>query len=184
MLRNLETKALPLEGALVITPQESKDERGCFFKYYAEEPLKKFGIALHFSEGYISVSKKNVLRGLHYQAAPFTQAKLVQCIHGAVYDVVVDLRKSSPTFRRWSGMVLSRENLAALYVPRGFAHGFVARTANATLLYHVDNLYSAQHGRGILWSDPELGIDWGVKAPTLNGRDRAWPLLSRAEFFD
>lgn len=115
--------------------------------------------------------KKRVLRGLHFQLPPFEQAKLVRVTRGKVYDVIVDLRKNSPTFGKWEGFKLSAENFEILFVPRGFAHGFVTLKENTEVIYKVDNLYSPKHDSGIIWNDPDLSIDWPIKNPVLSKKD-------------
>ncbi len=180
--RNLGVEKLPLDGALIIDPMESSDERGAFYKLFNAEMLKENGIRSHFCEQYISISKKGVVRGLHYQAGKSSQAKLVQCIKGEVYDVILDLRKSSLTFGKWSGIALSEKTRQTLFIPRGFAHGFAA-LSEATMNYLVDNHYSQKDDRGVRWNDPALSIDWKVDKPIVNEKDALLPLFKDAEYF-
>ncbi len=183
IIRELEGEKLLLKDAFIIKPQEFRDERGAFYKFYTEAMLKGFGMKPYFPEEYLAVSKKGVLRGLHYQSGQHAQGKLVRCTQGEIYDVILDLRKSSPTFGKWTGLVLSAQNMLNLFVPRGFAHGFVALTEGATMLYRVDNGYSPGNERGILWNDPQLKIKWGVAEPTVSEKDKKWPLFKDAECF-
>ena len=183
IVRKLGVEKLPLDGALIINPTESNDERGVFFKLFTEELLKENGISPHFCEQYISISKKGVVRGLHYQAGKSSQAKLVQCIKGEAYDVILDLRRSSPTFGRWTGVMLSEKTRQTIFIPRGFAHGFAALSEGATLHYLADNNYSQKDERGVRWDDPALAIDWKVGKPIVNEKDRLLPLFKDAEYF-
>jgi dTDP-4-dehydrorhamnose 3,5-epimerase len=122
-----------------------------------------------------------VLRGIHFQTPPFAQSKLVRVVRGSVYDVVVDLRKSSATFGRWFGVALSEENKKILFVPAGFGHAYCTMTADSEFLYKVDAYYSPSHDAGIRWNDPDIGIQWPVSAPTLSQKDLALPLLKEFE---
>ncbi len=184
IVRKLEGENLPLKDAFVLKPQEFRDERGTFYKLYTEAVLKEFGMEPYFPEEYLTVSKKGVLRGLHYQSGKYAQGKLVRCLNGEIYDVILDLRKGSPTFGKWTGIVLSARNMLSLFVPRGFAHGFVSLTEDAALLYRVDNGYSPDNERGVLWNDPQLGINWNVTNPTLSEKDKKWPLFKDADYFE
>jgi dTDP-4-dehydrorhamnose 3,5-epimerase len=175
----IETK---LEGVKVIEPQVYQDHRGFFMESYNEEAFNKAGIPHHFIQDNHSLSvEAGVIRGLHYQLDPKAQTKLVRVVSGAIYDVVVDIRKSSKTFGRWAGFILSESNKRQLVVPRGFAHGFCTLVPNTEVLYKVDELYSLENDRGILWSDSELGIDWPTSNPILSDKDKDHPLLIDAE---
>jgi dTDP-4-dehydrorhamnose 3,5-epimerase len=180
----LETEALQLKGAFIIRPLRFDDERGIFFKLYTKEILARFNVKPFFNEEYLSISKKNVLRGLHFQKGEFSQAKLVRCIRGEVYDVIVDLRKSSPTFSRWQGIKLSEENGVCLYVPRGFAHGFLALKDDSYVMYKADNDYKPESEDGIIWNDPNLRIDWGIANPILSDKDKTWKTIKEIEPFE
>lgn len=175
---------LPLKDAMLIKPRIFQDERGVFYKMYTDEMLGHRGHAPYFSEEYMSTSKKGVVRGMHYQVGESTQSKLVCCIRGSIYDAIVDLRKNSPTFGKWYGTVLSEENLSVLYVPRGFAHGFMALSENAAVLYNADNNYSPKDERGFMYSDPGVGILWPkIENVILSEKDRKWPGFSDCEKF-
>jgi dTDP-4-dehydrorhamnose 3,5-epimerase len=121
------------------------------------------------------------LRGLHFQIEPFAQSKLVRCIKGEIFDVAVDIRPGSKTFRKWFGVILSEENRRILYIPKGFAHGFVVLSEVAEVEYKVDNFYSPEHERGIIWNDPDIGIEWPIDNPILSEKDAKLPTLK--EFF-
>ena len=183
LVRTLEVEETPLKDAFIIKPLEFTDERGVFYKLFNEEILKEVGFTQNFPEQYISISKKGVLRGLHYQSGGFSQGKLIQCIKGEVHDVILDLRKKSATFGQWAGITLSQKNMHTIAIPRGFAHGFAVQSNEAVMLYHVDNHYSAAHERGVRWNDPSLGIDWKINKPILNEKDATFPLFKDAEYF-
>ena len=170
----------------IIVPKVFGDARGYFFESWNAEKYASCGIDCKWVQDNESKSRFGVLRGLHYQAAPYTQAKLVRVIEGAVLDVAVDIRKGSPTFGKHVAVELSAENKYQLFVPRGFAHGFVVLTESVTFAYKCDNNYMPSHERGIAFDDPELGIDWKVdlKEFILSAKDTANPSLADAEVFD
>ena len=130
-----------------------------------------------------SESAKGVLRGLHFQIEPHSQGKLVRALQGSIFDVAVDIRKSSPQFGRWVGVVLSAENRHMLFVPRGFAHGFLSLEDGTEVEYLVDNEYHNESERGIIWNDPKIGVEWPYGDPILNERDAGWPRLADAQLF-
>lgn len=157
----------------MIRPQVFKDDRGFFLETYSKKKFEEAGIAVDFVQDNHSMSaQKGVLRGLHFQKTPFSQAKLVKVTKGKVYDVIVDLRKDSPTFGRWQGFELSAENFLMLFVPRGFAHGFVTLEDNTEFQYKCDNFYASEYDSGIIWNDPDLAIDWPVSEPVLSEKDQ------------
>ena len=163
----------------VIEPDRFGDARGWFCETYNSERYKKAGITADFVQDNESFSSKGVVRGLHWQAAPYAQAKLVHVIHGAVWDVAVDIRKDSPTYGRHIAQVLSAENRLQLYIPRGFAHGFIVLEDNTLFSYKCDNLYNPQSERGMRFDDPALGIQWpdiGCEI-ILSEKDRKHPLF-------
>lgn len=149
-----------IDGVLVIEPKVFPDPRGYFFESYRKELFAKNGIKDDFVQDNYSSSTKGVLRGLHLQIEPRAQAKLIRVIRGSVYDVAVDVRKGSKTFGKYIGITLSAENKKMLYVPKGFAHGFLVLEEGTEFFYKVSNYYSPEHDRGILWNDPDLGISW------------------------
>ena len=172
-----------IEGVCVIEPDVHGDARGWFCEQYNAARYKAAGITADFVQDNESFSSKGVVRGLHWQAAPHTQAKLVRVAHGSVWDVVVDIRRNSPTYGRHVAVTLSAENRRQLYIPRGFAHGFVVLEDNTVFSYKCDNLYCPAAERGMRFDDPALGIDWpDIGVPlTLSEKDRRHPLLAAIE---
>jgi dTDP-4-dehydrorhamnose 3,5-epimerase len=165
-----------LPGVLIIKPQVFSDGRGYFFESYHRERYSQYGIRDGFVQDNLSYSVKDTLRGLHYQS-PHSQAKLVQVLSGEVFDVAVDIRSSSPTFGRWEGIILSSENRKQFYIPKGFAHGFCVLSDTAIFSYKCDDFYAPDCEGGVLWSDPDLGIEWPVNAPLLSEKDSRYPRL-------
>ncbi|MGN8845332.1 dTDP-4-dehydrorhamnose 3,5-epimerase [Niallia sp. HCP3S3_B10] len=172
-----------IEGLKVVEPKVFGDHRGWFMETYNEESFHKAGIDISFVQDNQSFSAtKGTLRGLHYQLNPKAQTKLVRCTKGAIYDVAVDIRKSSPTFGKWFGIELTAENKKQLLIPQGFAHGFMTITDDVEVQYKVDNLYAPDCDRGILWNDPAIGIEWPLDiTPVLSEKDEKAPLLEEAE---
>lgn len=178
-MKVIETK---LAGAVIIEPVIHGDNRGFFMESYNSNKLSEQGMHHTFVQDNHSLSvETGVIRGLHYQLNPKAQTKLVRVVAGAIYDVVVDVRRDSPTFGQWVGVHLSAENKRQLLVPQGFAHGFCTTAPNTEVLYKVDEFYSPEHDRGILWNDPALGIDWPTDNPILSDKDQKHPLLKDAE---
>jgi dTDP-4-dehydrorhamnose 3,5-epimerase len=169
---------------LILEPRVFGDERGFFYESYNERAFaEKTGVTTHFVQDNHSRSIKNVLRGLHYQIQQ-PQGKLVRVVVGEVFDVAVDLRKSSPTFGKWVGCLLSAENKRQFWIPEGFAHGFVVLSEVAEFLYKTTNYYAPQYERTLLWNDPDLAIDWSLQdEPILSAKDRAGQPLKMAEVF-
>ncbi len=163
---------LEIPDVILIEPQVFEDERGFFMESYKESDFKGFGIDKKFVQDNHSKSKKNVLRGLHYQLPPMEQAKLVSCVKGKVFDVAVDIRKGSPYYGKWIGEYLSEENKNMLFIPAGFAHGYLVMSEEAEIIYKVTKEYSPEHDRGIIWNDPEIGINWPIeKNPIISKKD-------------
>lgn len=161
-----------LEGVFLIKPDVFQDERGFFMETYSEKKLKEVGIVADFVQDNHSMSvTKGVLRGLHFQNPPHTQAKLVRVTKGAVFDVVVDLRKDSPTYGKWEGFELTANNFYMLFVPRGFAHGFVTLEDYTEFQYKCDNFYAPESEESLAWNDPGLNILWPIKDPILSKKD-------------
>lgn len=152
-----------IQGIVVIEPTVLRDKRGYFLESFNKNKFEKVIGKVSFVQDNESRSSKGVLRGLHYQKPPFTQAKLVRCIEGEILDIAVDIRKDSPTYGLYHSVVLSGENKKQLFVPRGFAHGFVVLSDSAVFSYKVDNTYAPDYEAGIKWNDKELGIEWGLK---------------------
>jgi dTDP-4-dehydrorhamnose 3,5-epimerase len=176
--------ATPLEGLLVLEPRVFGDERGFFYESYnARQFAEATGVTASFVQDNHSRSRKGVLRGLHYQIQQ-AQGKLVRVTDGAVYDVAVDVRKSSPTFGQWFGIALTSENKLQMWIPPGFAHGFVVTSDNAEFLYKTTDYWAPGHERAILWNDPAIGIQWPLDVtPMLSHKDQAAALLADAEVF-
>ncbi|BBH22700.1 dTDP-4-dehydrorhamnose 3,5-epimerase [Paenibacillus baekrokdamisoli] len=171
-----------LAGVKLIEPTVFHDQRGFFFESYNEILYKGGGIQSDFIQDNHSLSvESGVLRGLHYQLYPKAQTKLVRVSSGAVYDVVVDIRRGSPTFGQWQGFILSAANKRQLLVPKGFAHGFCTLVPSCEVQYKVDALYSKEHDRGIAWNDPTLAIDWPAAEVIVSDKDASHPLLAEAE---
>jgi len=173
-----------IADVLVLEPKVFGDARGFFFESYNRRVFEEAGIRADFVQDNQSKSEKNVLRGLHYQIQQ-TQGKLVRAISGRIFDVVVDLRRSSPTFGQWVGAELSSENHKMLWVPRGFAHGFAVLSESAEVAYKADAYYAPQWERSLLWNDPEIGIDWHLEGEAiLSAKDSAGKMLREAEVFE
>ncbi|MCT2534647.1 dTDP-4-dehydrorhamnose 3,5-epimerase [Aquibacillus koreensis] len=172
-----------LEGVLVFEPKVFGDHRGWFMETYSEAKFLEAGVDINFVQDNHSFSaSKGTLRGLHYQLNPKAQTKLVRCTQGAIFDVAVDIRKNSPTFRKWFGIELSAENKKQLLVPKGFAHAFITLADNVEVQYKVDELYSPENDRGIIWNDPQIGIEWPIDiTPILSEKDQKAPQLKDAE---
>ncbi len=179
MMKVLETK---LDGVYLFEPRVFRDGRGFFMESYNEREMKELGFSFRFVQDNHSLSVvAGTIRGLHYQEDPMAQTKLVRVIRGAIYDVAVDLRKDSPTFGKWVGVILSAENYRQILIPKGFAHGFCTLVGNTEVLYKVDQFYSPEHDKGIRWNDPEIGIDWPVSEPILSEKDMKHPFLREVE---
>jgi dTDP-4-dehydrorhamnose 3,5-epimerase len=169
----------PIAGIKLLQPTIFQDERGCFFESYNYETFKKLGIEDVFVQDNQSFSKKNVIRGLHFQIPPFAQAKLVRVIKGAVLDVAVDIRKTSSTFGQYFSVVLNEENQLQFYIPVGFAHGFAALEENTIFAYKCSNIYHKDSERSILFNDKDLNIHWNIDTPIVASKD-----LSAVNFKD
>jgi dTDP-4-dehydrorhamnose 3,5-epimerase len=161
-----------IEGLLVIKPDVFEDERGYFFESYNEKRFLLLGMDVKFMQDNESKSGKGVLRGLHFQVPPFEQGKLVRVIRGAVLDVAVDLRRSSPTYGKWASIELSEKNKWMYWIPAGFAHGFLTLEENTIFFYKCTQVYSKESEKGISWNDTDLKIDWGTANPLVSEKDR------------
>lgn len=176
-----------IPDVVIIDPQVHGDERGYFVETFRQDKLEEFlGFKINFCQDNESKSSRGVLRGLHYQLHPAAQTKLVRVIQGKVLDVAVDIRKGSPTFGQHVAVLLSGENKRQLFIPRGFAHGFVVMEDETTFAYKVDNYYSPENDSGLAFDDPELKIDWLIDQGELklSEKDTKQPLLSEARLFD
>ena len=165
-----------LEGVLIVEPAVFRDDRGFFMETYHQTRYSAGGIRRNFVQDNLSYSVQGTLRGLHYQVE-HAQAKLIQVIKGEIFDVVVDIRPASPTFGQWAGYRLSEHNHRQIFIPEGFAHGFCVLSPSAHCLYKCSDFYAPDDEAGILWSDPEIGIDWPVKDPIISEKDKNYPLL-------
>lgn len=178
---NFKFTKTAIEGIIIVEPKVFGDDRGFFMETYQSEEFAKGGITADFVQDNHSGSTKGVLRGMHYQIN-FPQSKLVRCISGEVFDVVIDLRENSPTYKKWEGVILSAENRKQLFVPKGFAHGFLVLSDTAELLYKVDDYYHPNDEGGIMWNDPEIGINWPISddfQPILSDKDKKHPPFNK-----
>ncbi len=180
----MEIIKTPIEGLLIIEPRVFKDARGFFVETYNEQRYREAGIDARFVQDNMSASCYGVVRGLHFQRPPFTQAKLVTCIEGCVLDVAVDLRTGSPTFGQHFAVELSADNYRQFFIPKGFAHGFSVLSERALFCYKCDELYHPEADGGILLSDPALAIDWRIPADQriLSEKDTKHPLLAELKW--
>lgn len=173
----MEVIELTIPAVKLITPRVFPDDRGLFMQSYHQDQYKEAGIDVSFVQDNRSRSSKGVLRGLHYQLE-HAQDKLVSVIRGKIFDVAVDIRHGSPTFGEWVGEILSDENHRQLFVPKGFAHGFLVLSDEVDLFYKCSDFYTPGDEYGIRWDDPQLGIDWPFKDVLLSGKDKQQPILS------
>lgn len=177
-MRFTQTK---LKGVYIVEPQVFGDNRGFFMESWSRRSFDEAGLHYDFVQDNHSFSAaKGTLRGIHFQRGDKAQAKLVRCCRGAVLDVAVDLRPSSPTYKEWVGVELSEENKRQVLIPRGFGHGFLTLSENVEFLYKVDYPYVPEADGGIRWNDPELGVNWGVDSPVLSEKDSKSPFLKDA----
>ena len=179
-----KVEELLLKGAFLINPLTYPDDRGEFSVLFTDDVLRGRGAGNCFAMGFLSTSKKGVLRGLHYQSGNAAQAKLVRCVEGEIYDVIVDLRKSSGTYGKWAGVSLSDKNMLCLFIPKGFAHGYLSMTDVSKVMYNVDAPYCPANETGIKYDDRDLKIDWPVKAAVLSKKDRLLPSFKECEKFE
>lgn len=171
-----------LDGVVIIEPDVFGDNRGFFMESWNKKKMEEVGLFYDFVQDNHSKSTvKGTLRGIHFQKGDKAQAKLVRCVKGAVFDVAVDLRKSSPTFKQWVGVELSEENKKQLLIPRGFGHGFITLTDDVEFLYKADNYYAPEADSGIRWNDPEIGIEWGIENPILSEKDKSNSFMNNCE---
>ncbi|SIR46911.1 dTDP-4-dehydrorhamnose 3,5-epimerase [Halanaerobium kushneri] len=171
-----------IDDLYIIEPQVFEDNRGWFMESYSAQKFKELGIDIEFIQDNHSLSKeKGVLRGLHFQLEPKAQIKLVRCTQGKIYDVTVDLREGSPTYKKWVGVELSAENKKQFLIPKGFAHGFLTLSENAEVQYKVDEYYAPEYDRSIRFDDPEISVDWDIDKPVLSDKDKNAPLLKNSD---
>jgi len=166
----------PLKGAYVIDPERLADERGFFARTWCRREFEEHGLNPGLAQCCLSYNhRQGTLRGMHYQAAPHAEEKLVRCTAGTIYDVIVDLRTDSDTFRRWFGVELSSANHRMLYIPAGLAHGFLTLTEGAEVFYQISEYYAPECARGVRWNDPAFGIRWPNEVAMISERDRTYP---------
>lgn len=172
----MEVDSGKLDGVLIFKPPVFRDERGFFQEIYHIDKYRAAGIKLAFVQDNFSFSKQHVLRGLHYQKR-HPQDKLVYVVAGEIFDVAVDIRPGSPTFGQWEGYILNEENRHQLFIPAGFAHGFVVLSESACVTYKCTDIYRPEDDCGIIWNDPAIGIDWPIESPSLSPKDAILPRL-------
>jgi dTDP-4-dehydrorhamnose 3,5-epimerase len=171
----------PLGGVYLVDVEKIEDERGFFARSFCQNEFKALGLDSSIAQCNMSFNRKRgTLRGLHYQASPHEESKLVRCSSGAIWDVIADLRSNSPTFGKWFSVELSASNRRALYVPSGFAHGFQTLADNSEVLYQMSTLYNSDSGRGIKWNDPYLSISWPLDVSAISPRDQSFPILTES----
>lgn len=167
-----------LTGSYIIEPEPRADERGWFARYYCKEEFNSIGHSAEWVQMNHSFTKtKGTIRGMHYQVRPYSEIKMLRCISGAVYDVIIDLREGSPTFLQWTGIELSSSNKKMLYIPAGFAHGFQTLEENTELIYHHSAFYTPGAEGGVRYNDPLIGINWPLPLAVISERDASHPLL-------
>jgi dTDP-4-dehydrorhamnose 3,5-epimerase len=169
-------KETMLPGAYVVELDKREDDRGFFARAWCAKEFAAHSLTSHVVQANTSFNKKmGTLRGMHYQIVPHPEAKLIRCIRGSIYDVIIDLRPSSPTCKRWIGVELSAKNRSMLYVPENFAHGFITLEDDTEILYLVSDFYSPECERGVRYNDPAFGIVWPVKVQVISSKDQTWP---------
>lgn len=174
-------RSLSIPGVIVVEPKKFPDSRGYFMETFKRSDFAAAGIREEFVQDNYSVSASATLRGLHYQKQPHSQGKLVWCLKGAIFDVAVDIRKESPTYGKWVSCELTSDNSHMIYVPPGFAHAFLVLSETAAVLYKCTSEYAPDADRGIMWNDPDIGIQWPIKNPILSEKDAKHPPLKLAD---
>jgi dTDP-4-dehydrorhamnose 3,5-epimerase len=169
----------PIPGAYVIEPEQKEDDRGFFARIWCAEELRQQGLKTDLVQSNVGYSyRKGTLRGLHYQRSPHAEVKIVRCTNGAVFDVIVDVRRESPTYKAWYGIELSRENRKMVYVPEGCAQGYITLTDDAEIDYHTSAFYAPESATGVRYDDPAFGIEWPIGVSVISPQDQRWPYLS------
>jgi len=169
-------KPTDLAGAFLMEPERHADVRGYFARTYCEKEFTDHGLEPHITQCSVSFNHRSrTLRGMHYQLAPFEEVKVVRCNRGAIYDVIVDLRRDSPSYKKWFGARLDEANGNMLYIPKGFAHGFLTLADNTEVFYQMSQVFSAEHARGVRWNDPAFSIQWPEPVEIILDRDRNYP---------
>jgi len=172
----------PLEGAYLVDLEKRGDERGFFARYFCKKEFSEASL----NSGWVQInnsysSEKGTLRGLHFQRQPASEVKLVRCVQGSIWDVIVDIRPTSPTYKGWFGAELSQDNRTMMYVPKGFAHGFISLTDNSEIIYLVSSFYDSSRERNLKWNDPEVSIKWPILPIVISQRDSKAPFLAELE---
>lgn len=171
-------KKTKIKGLYIIEPELKIDKRGYFSRIFCKKESAQQGIGFNIAQASQSLTKKKgTIRGMHFQKEPKAEDKFVQCLRGAMYDVVIDLRKNSSTFSKWYAEELTEENKKMFFIPKGCAHGFQALTDNCETLYFMSEYYSPEHASGVRWDDPKFGISWPIANPFLSEKDKKWPLV-------
>lgn len=166
----------PLQGAYIVAVKKLEDDRGFFGRTFCGAEFREYGLKENMVQANVSYNKrKGTLRGMHYQVAPHQEAKLVRCTRGALYDVIVDFRPSSPTYKQWFGVELTADSYTMLYVPPDFAHGFITLRDDTEAIYQVSQFYTPGAEQGLRWNDPAIGIQWPVEIAVISPKDAAWP---------
>ncbi len=167
-----------LKGAFILELEQLEDERGFFARSFCQTEFKKRRLSPCVAQCNISFNKmKGILRGMHYQTPPYEEAKVVRCTAGAIYDVIIDLRMGSPTYKQWVAVELTADNHKMLFSPEGFAHGFQTLADNTEVFYQMSEFYHPEHARGVRWDDPAFGVEWPLPQPILSAKDRSYPFL-------
>lgn len=175
-MKFIETR---LKGAFIIEPERLEDERGFFARIFCQKEFEAHGLNPRMVQCNISYNKhKGTLRGMHHQAVPMSEAKLVRCTRGAIYDVIIDLRPESPTYCQWLAEELNAENSKMIYIPEGFAHGFQTLEDDTEVFYQMSEFYSPEHARGVRWDDPVFGIEWPLDMKMISEKDQNYPVMS------
>ena len=177
----MQIEKTELKDAYIITPDCFGDSRGWFMETYSKEKLKEITNIEFVQDNQSYSSQKGILRGLHCQTNPHCQTKLIRCTRGEILDVIVDIRKGSPTYKKWIKVVLTAENKKQLYIPKGFLHGFVTLTDDVEVQYKVDDYYSKECDRSVKFNDPEFAVEWGIEDPILSDKDKNAPLYSDSD---
>lgn len=168
-----------LSGVFLIDPEPTRDDRGMFVRTWCQREFEAHGLAVHWVQSSVSVNThRGTLRGLHYQAAPYEEVKLVRCTAGSIYDVIVDLRPTAPTYGQHVGITLTADNRSAVYIPKQFAHGFLTLEDDSEVSYHMSEFYAPSSAHGVRWDDPALNIKWPGPILVISEKDRTWPAFS------
>lgn len=176
-----DVETLEIPGLMILRPTIWNDDRGLFHEIYKRSDMETLSIPQPFIQANFSISRKGVIRGLHYQKKPCAQGKLLWVVQGTIFDVAVDIRRGSPFFGKWHGIRLSESDRCLFWVPEGFAHGFMSLSDNSNVFYANTAEYSPDHERGICWNDPDIAIEWPLPDAVLNARDASFPLLRDAD---